>query len=498
LPKSSGIRVLLEMRPALDGYSGIPQETRLLFRGLSLLEDVSVQGLLQHTQRVLPPGISEAEHRRQNAASKNKQLSRLGRIIITFEQSYWDSVPRVYAYTFAMAFWHLIGGRQRLTRFDPEHFRDYIWRRLFAKSLPPSDYDLVTGGEFRIAREPWNAMQICAFVTRAGGWPSLFPRLNTKDFDFVIVETPYPASMSKSTQLIVRYHDAIPLTMPHTISDKRWHHAFHYHALKRNVDDGAWFVCVSEATRNDLVAAFPQVESRSSTIHNIVSDDYFNEPSNPGRIPQIIRTRLNANIKPPLEPQFTRRLFDEGAWDGKLEYLLMVSTVEPRKNHETLLAAWEKLRVEGFPDLKLLIVGKLGWNHGPIVAKIRPWLERGDAFLIEGVPSSDLRLLYKHASATVCPSFGEGFDFAGVEAMRSGGAVVASDIPVHREVYADAAEYFNAYDVDDLRRAVAAVIASGHSARRELLIANGAELAERYSYDVILPQWEAFLKGLRT
>ncbi len=39
------------------------------------------------------------------------------------------------------------------------------------------------------------------------------------------------------------------------------------------------------------------------------------------------------------------------------------------------------------------------------------------------------------------PSFSQGFDFSGVEAMRCGGAVVASRIPVHREKYVDAAGY---------------------------------------------------------
>jgi glycosyltransferase involved in cell wall biosynthesis len=154
------------------------------------------------------------------------------------------------------------------------------------------------------------------------------------------------------------------------------------------------------------------------------------------------------------------------------------------------------MRAERFPKLKLLVVGKLGWQHTEIVDKFRPWMERGEAFFLTGVPSSDLRLLYKYASATVSPSFNEGFDFAGVEAMRSGGAVVASDIPVHREVYVDAAEYFNPYSVDDLARAIEHVIDPAREARREELIVKGASVSARYAHDVILPQWESFLRKL--
>ena len=489
------LNVLLEMRAALGGNAGIPQETRLLFRGLSTLDNVSLAGLVQHPTRVLPRGLPAVRTGKSTRESRDAQLNRLGRIVIAIEQKYWDSKLRAYGYTTLMALLHLVGGKQKLTRFEGLHFRDFLWRKFFAQSLPPTDFELVTSGDFRILREPWNAMQICAVVTRKMGWPSLFPRLNTADFDVMIAETPYPGSISKKTNFVVRYHDAIPLTMPHTISDKRWHHAFHYHALRRNVSDGAWFVCVSDATRKDLISLFPQAEPRSFTIHNMVSHEYFDDATSPVRIPQIIRTRLNGGITPPLDPSFTRRIFADDALEP-FDYLLIVSTVEPRKNHETLLAAWEKMRAERFPKLKLLVVGKLGWHHTEIVDKFRPWMERGEAFFLTNVPSSDLRLLYKYAGATICPSFGEGFDFSGVEAMRSGGAVVASDIPVHREVYIDAAEYFNPYSVDDLVSAVECVIGPEGGARRKELIAAGASVSSRYTSDVILPQWESFLKKL--
>ena len=180
----------------------------------------------------------------------------------------------------------------------------------------------------------------------------------------------------------------------------------------------------------------------------------------------------------------------------KLEYLLIVSTIEPRKNHLTLLSAWEKLRAERFPDLKLLIVGALGWRQKRIVRKFRLWLDRGDAFLLEDVPATELRVLYSQARATVCPSLGEGFDFSGVEAMRSGSPVVASDIPVHREIFSDAAEYFNPYSVDALSNAVQAVIDPARSARREELVAKGSSVSARYSHEKILPQWQSFLRSV--
>jgi glycosyltransferase involved in cell wall biosynthesis len=179
-----------------------------------------------------------------------------------------------------------------------------------------------------------------------------------------------------------------------------------------------------------------------------------------------------------------------------VDYILMVATIEPRKNHETLLAAWEKMTAERLSSVKLVMVGKLGWHHDGILSKFRPWMERGDAFFLTDVPSADLRLLYKHARVTVCPSFGEGFDFAGVEAMKSGGPVIASDIPVHREIYSDAAEYFNPYSYEELCSAIVRVIDPAIPHRRNELIARGRTVSERYSFETILPQWVSFLKSL--
>jgi glycosyltransferase involved in cell wall biosynthesis len=485
------LRVLLELRPALGGHAGIPQATRLLFRSLSTLDDVLVEGLFQSGERVLRSGLPSNGTGLFGAMRTDQQLNRLGRVVIAIEEGIWKSHSHATAHTIAMALKHMLGGTQKLTRFDPHHFQDFIWRRFFARTLPPEDFPIVMRAAFRIARIPWNAMHICALVTRKAGYP-LYARLDTSDFDVMIAETPYPATVAKNTQLIIRYHDAIPLLMPHTISDRRFHQAFHYRALRKNVQSNAWFACVSDATRKDLVSIFPQAEARSATIHNTISHEYFAEDSKPEAIPEIIKIRLNTRVKTPLEPAVKRKFFSDVNRES-LEYLLIVSTIEPRKNHLSLLTAWERLRLERCPKLKLVIVGALGWHHEGIVRKFAPWIERADAFFLEDVLGPELRLLYRHARATVCPSFGEGFDYSGVEAMKCGGVVVASDIPVHREIYGDAAQYFNAYAVDQLEQAIYCVIDPLQTPHRTRLIEKGARVCAQYHQDVILPQWQSLL-----
>jgi hypothetical protein len=178
---------------------------------------------------------------------------------------------------------------------------------------------------------------------------------------------------------------------------------------------------------------------------------------------------------------------------------LTVATIEPRKNHSRLLAAWEIVKAETDRDLKLVVVGTLGWDYLTTVRAFRPWIDRGELFMLNAVPAPDLRVLYRHAAATVCPSIGEGFDFSGVESMRSGGVVLASGIPVHREVYADAAAYFDPYSTASVVAALQRVLYADDAAElREQLRHRGNEVAARYLPAEILPQWEHFLSRVFT
>ena len=112
--------------------------------------------------------------------------------------------------------------------------------------------------------------------------------------------------------------------------------------------------------------------------------------------------------------------------------------------------------------LVVVLLAGLLWYLAPL----RPWLDRGGLHMLEDVPAAELRLLYRHAAVTVCPSFGEGFDFSGVEAMRCGGVVAGSDIPVHHEIFGDAFESFTPYSSGVMARALMRLLVPEAQARR--------------------------------
>lgn len=502
------IKVLLEMRPALDGFAGIPQETRLLFRGLCMLEDIEVEGMLQSSHRFLAKGTNQAGWGSKQLSDAQK-INRYSRVIIsTAEKTNLSVVDLCFDFLSRQIKWAQffvpalagIGPKIKQTNFETTHFKDFVWRALFAKTLPASDFDLVTAKNYKVCSVPWNTMQSMGLAS-LNIFPSpIYPKLDTKGVTIFIAQTPYPARVDRQTTLVVRYHDAIPVFMPHTIPNKLFHQAIHYNGLMNCIKQNAYFACVSDATRSDLLKIFPQVADRAVTIHNMVSHHYFLEDSPVNRVPGIIRARLYEESKwlPDFLTNREKESFYSKHLNGEaMRYLLMVSTIEPRKNHLRLLAAWEVIKATIDPSLKLVVVGTLGWDNSAIGSAFKSWIEKGQLFMLNAVPAADLRSLYRHATATVCPSLGEGFDFSGIESMRSGGVVIASDIAVHGEIYGDAAEYFDSYSTMSLVNSLKKVVyAPDAQQAQERMRIQGQVVSSRYLPENILPQWDSFLKRI--
>ncbi|MFP0197121.1 glycosyltransferase family 4 protein [Pseudomonas sp. PHC1] len=122
---------------------------------------------------------------------------------------------------------------------------------------------------------------------------------------------------------------------------------------------------------------------------------------------------------------------------------LMVSTIEPRKNHDYLLDAFDLAWTNG-SSARLCIAGRIGWKCDALLARIRhhPELNRR-LFMFNDLSDTSLEHAYAHASALVFPSFVEGFGLPLVEAMQRGLPAMGSDIPVFREIGGEFMAYFD-------------------------------------------------------
>lgn len=493
--------VLVELRPALDGYAGIPQETRLLFSGLTGTQEFTVQGLLQTSIQYLPEAIPAEPHQLVH----HEKINRCSKLVIALSSGRKKFKVMRFLQRKWLPFWLLLTNNILIkfntldvSMFKSNGFEDFIWARLFSKSLHANEFKNVTKATFLVLRMPWNAMNLSGIWSRMLTGRAKYPNLNITNVQLFISQTPYPANLSTSTKLVIRYHDAVPIYLPHTISNMAMHQAGHYLALRDNVESGAYFACVSEASRASLLSIFPEVSSRAVCIENMVSHHYFLEEKNSTYVKNIIEARnTNVNSVSKRHSVITD-LQPDIEWPADTDYILMVSTLEPRKNHLTLLEAFENLRIRHGLKTKLVLVGSKGWSAEDILDKIVPGMRSGYIFWLSGVPSDELRVLYRNSILTVCPSIAEGFDYSGVEAMCSGCVVLASDIAVHREIYADAAEYFNTYDVLELESKLHFLLSKDEAslARIQDLKIKGVQHYQKFRPDQIMPKWRTFLESI--
>ena len=140
------------------------------------------------------------------------------------------------------------------------------------------------------------------------------------------------------------------------------------------------------------------------------------------------------------------------------------------------------------PRVALVFVGSPGWNNSGLLRAMRKWQSSGELFHLSDVPPSQMRLLYAAAEAVVCPSVSEGFDLPGVEALRCGGAVAASDIPVHREILGEAALYFDPYSTAGIGDALVRLLTV--EGVRSDVRGKAAQQAAKYDKSAIRRQWE--------
>ncbi len=133
---------------------------------------------------------------------------------------------------------------------------------------------------------------------------------------------------------------------------------------------------------------------------------------------------------------------------------LMVGTLEPRKGHAQVLAAFEWLWRQGH-RVNLVIVGKLGWMVDALAEALRSHPERErHLFWLEAIGDDYLEAVYAASTCLIAASYGEGFGLPLVEAARHKLAILARDIPVFREVAGRHAAYFSGLGPADLGQAV--------------------------------------------
>ena len=229
-------------------------------------------------------------------------------------------------------------------------------------------------------------------------------------------------------------------------------------AHKRKVIEQAdAIIAVSHATKQDILKYTQAQEHKIHVIHHGVNEDFA--------------------AVPPTEEEIDRFCAQNRL--GR-PYWLFVGRRLRYKNFGLLLRAWDCVTRGHRVDTWLVAIGP----HDELESWQTDFLIRGRLerrlVLLSRVSDHTLRLAYHGATAFVFPSLFEGFGIPLLESMACGTPVIASDIPVFREIAADAALYFDPHEEEALAEAMVGCL---DLSVRQDMIRRGRERLKSFSWD---------------
>lgn len=174
-------------------------------------------------------------------------------------------------------------------------------------------------------------------------------------------------------------------------------------------------------------------------------------------------------------------------------YILTVSTVEPRKNLNLLLRVFGGLKERGY---QLVVAGASGWRTSSILEEYEKLgLTEKEVKFLGYVPDEDMNRLYSGARLFVFPSLYEGFGMPPLEAMASGTAVIVSDSSSLPEVAGEAGILLPPNDEAAWTNAIVRVM--DDEALGERMREAGVERAKLFSWEKAAREILDVFKGLK-
>ncbi len=258
----------------------------------------------------------------------------------------------------------------------------------------------------------------------------------------------------RTGQSVITIHDLAFLLYPHFLTNEA---ARYYGQIDEAVRSTNHIIAVSESTRRDTISLLGVPEQKITVIY---------EAANP------IYRQIDSDLA---------RKFVSDAYDIDTDYILFVSTIEPRKNLPALLQAYRKLRDAYKRPEKLVLAGRRGWLSEEVFDTIEKLNLSEHVRLLGRVPSEHLVYLYNAARVLVHPSFYEGFGLPPLEAMNCGIPTIVSNVSALPEVVGDASILIDPNDVDELMVAMWRVLTDEEL--RSGMVAKGLKRAEMFSWE---------------
>lgn len=299
-------------------------------------------------------------------------------------------------------------------------------------SLPKFAYrflsELYRNGPFRRLLAGYRTKRVAASLQRKD--KAYLDRLRQYD----LLHVPLPQHFGKVTTInlpkVVTVHDLTHHLFPEYHTEENIRLAEQGMRLANTTN--AHFIAISQATADDLIAANPETKQRTKVIYEGVS------------------RRFNRSQK---EKDFTQ-LRTKYQLPASGDFLLSLSTVEPRKNIRHIIESFKAMKTR-YPNCQtqLYICGKKGWLTDDLYEQEQAYREHS-IYFTGFVDDLDLPLFYAHARGVCYVSHYEGFGLPILEAMRSGTPVIYGDNSAMPEVAGEGGIGVDSRDQDQLIEAM--------------------------------------------
>jgi glycosyltransferase involved in cell wall biosynthesis len=278
-------------------------------------------------------------------------------------------------------------------------------------------------------------------------------------------EIPIGLAASSQVKTVVTMHDLIYLRFPqyYKAIDRYIYNRKSEYACKQSDR----IIAISERTRQDIIEYYHIDPEKIEVIYQSCDDSFK-------KLASVASKRSVAK-----------------KYDLPDKYLLIVGTIEPRKNLLVLIKALPSIH----KDYKLVVVGK----QQAYAALVKQELEKlglsDRVIFLEGLPFSDLPLIYQLATVFIYPSLYEGFGIPIIEALYSGTPVIAATGSCLEEAGGPHSIYVSPNDADEL------AIQVNHVLENKLLqtqmIENGLQYVQRFDNEILAKQLMAcYLKTI--
>ena len=302
--------------------------------------------------------------------------------------------------------------------------------------------------EYKQTRIPNRILNFCFKFL---GYPK-FESL-TGETNVVFMPNPNMISLRNTTKLVLVVHDLSPLFMPEMYSWKSrlWHWLINIPALCKRADK---ILAVSNFTKQTLVEKV-NINHEKITVGLLGVD----------------HERYNPN----LEENKLRYVRNVYGLPG--QFICFIATLEPRKNLDRLIEAFEQLDYDG----SLVVIGKLGWKYGKVLERMHTSSKAKKIIYLGYVSEPDKPYVIKLSDVFAWPSLYEGFGLPVLEAMAVGVPVLTSNVTSLPEVVGESALTVNPYQIADIKNGLQQLL--DQTNLRELYIKNGLERAKQFNWD---------------